>query len=110
MTPTSTNRLGLPHWISPKFALFAALIFLAACSTDSGSCTGYEEAEFPAAHYDKTLPAGGQLRISQPDLDFMEDQVTNPIDQFQPIGLSTYLPTSHDTVDICQHSPCDDHS
>src|SRR5690554_778036 len=110
MTPTSTNRLGLPHWISPKFALFAALIFLAACSTDSCSCDGFEETEFPAAHYDKTLVAGGQLRVSQPGLEFMEGQVPNLIDQFQPGGLNFCIPPSDGTVDICQSSTCDDGS
>lgn len=112
MTPTPTNRLGLPHWMSPKFALFAALIFLAACSTDSCSCDGFEESEFPAAHYDKTLVAGGQLRISQPGLDFIEGEVGPLIEQFQPGGLSFCLPSSEVTlgIEICSQSVCDDGS
>ncbi|TDP75266.1 MYXO-CTERM sorting domain-containing protein [Bradymonas sediminis] len=109
MMPTSTNRLGLPHWISPKFALFSVLIFLAACSTDSCSCDGFEQAEFPAAHYDKTLASGGQLRISQPGLEFMEGQVPNLIEQFQPGGLSFCIPRdTSGTPEICPTSTCTD--
>lgn len=110
MLPTSTNRPGLPHWISPKFALFSVLIFLAACSTDSCSCDGFEQAEFPTEHYDKTLPSGGQLRVSQAGLEFMEGQVPTLIGQFQPGGLSFCVPPSEGTADICTDSTCTDGS
>jgi hypothetical protein len=110
MMVDTKNRRGIPAWVSPKFALFSALIFVAACSTDSCSCEGFEPGTFPAEHYDKTLPSGGQLRVTQSGFDFIEDEVPTLIGQFQPGGLSFCVPPSEGTADICTGSTCTDGS
>lgn len=103
-------RRGLPAWVSPKFALLSVVIFMAACSSNSCSCNGFEQAPFPEEHYDKTLPRGGQVRVTESGLDFLEGQVPSLISQFQPGGLSFCVPPSNGTADICTDSTCTDGS
>jgi hypothetical protein len=93
-----------------KLALVSLAIFLAACSDSGCSCEGFEPAEFPQQHNDKTVPLGGQVRVSQSGLDFVEGQVPALISQFQPGGLSFCIPPSEGTADICTESTCADGS
>ncbi len=104
------ERRRLPGWVSPKFALLSVVIFMAACSSNSCSCNGFEQTPFPSEHYDKTLPNGGQLRVTQSGLGFLQDHIPELISQVQPGGLNFCVPQQTGTPKICTDSTCADGS
>jgi uncharacterized protein (TIGR03382 family) len=100
----------VPSWVTRKLALVSMAAFLVACSDSGCDCEGFETAKFPEQHYDKTLQNGGQVRVTQSGLDFVEGQVPTLIGQFMEGGLSFCVPPSEGTADICTESTCDDGS
>ena len=100
----------IPAWLTRKLALVSMAAFLVACSDSGCDCEGFETAKFPEQHYDKTLQNGGQVRVTQSGLDFVEGQVPTLIGQFMEGGLSFCVPPSEGTADICTESTCDDGS
>jgi MYXO-CTERM domain-containing protein len=107
---TREQTRGLPFRISSRFILFVIALTLSACADTGCDCEGFETAQYPEEHYDKTVPLGGQVRVTDSGLQFLGDQVPTLIEQVQPGGLSFCLPPTNDTVDICTNSTCADGS
>ncbi|QDG52515.1 respiratory nitrate reductase subunit gamma [Persicimonas caeni] len=102
---------GLPSWMTRKLAVVSMAIFMAACSDSGCDCEGFETAEYPAEHYDKTLTRGAQVRVTQSGFDYLEGQVPTLISQFQPGGLSFCVPRDDgNNPAICLDHTCADGS
>ncbi|MGM0554907.1 MAG: hypothetical protein ACQEVA_00825 [Myxococcota bacterium] len=89
---TREQTQGLPFRISSRFILFVIALTLSACADQGCDCEGFETADYPEEHYDKTVPLGGQIRVTDSGLQFLGDQVPTLIEQVQPGGLSFCLP------------------
>ncbi len=74
-------------------ALWSVALFMTACSGScGGGCDGFEERPFPEEHYAETMPHGAQVRVTSEGLDFVEQNVTNVVEEALPGGLSFCLP------------------
>lgn len=99
-------------WIRFKnHALLATFAFLLACTTDGCGCDGFEQRPFPQDSYDKTIPGGGQVRVTRTGLRFIEEQVPFILEQFMPGGLSFCIPEdTSGNPKLCVDSTCRDGS
>ncbi len=66
---------------------------------------------YPVAHYDKTVPVSGQLRLTKSGLDFLGNEVPELLTTFMPDGLNFCLPKSTGSnPELCLTETCDDGS
>lgn len=92
-----------------KLLLFTGLTLLAACSGDGCGCEGFVQQPFPQEAYEHTTPAGGQVRLTQTGLSFIESNVPFLLDQFMPGGLSFCIPRdTSSNPSLCVADTCDD--
>ncbi|MFU8802331.1 MAG: MYXO-CTERM sorting domain-containing protein [Bradymonadaceae bacterium] len=95
-------------WIRLKnYALLASFAFVLACTTEDCGCDGFEQRPFPVDAYENTIPGGGQVRVTQAGLRFVEDSVPFILEQFLPEGLSFCIPEdTSGNPSICVDSTC----
>lgn len=62
------------RWYARQLILFA-FCFSMACSSDSCSCDGFVQQEFPVDKVDKTIPSSGTVRLTADGLGFLEDNL-----------------------------------
>lgn len=89
----------LPFGVSRSLPFSMLLMLLTACGGDSCSCDGFATRDFPAEHYDKTVPQSTQVRLTPSGLAFIGNNVQPIIEEAVPGGLSFCLPkdTTSDT-------------
>ncbi len=75
-----------------KFLFFLGLTLVAACSGDGCGCEGFVQQPFPQDAYQHTTPGGGQVRLTQTGLSFVESNVPYLLEQFMPGGLKFCMP------------------
>lgn len=75
-----------------KLLFFLGLTLLAACSGDGCGCEGFVQQPFPQDAYQHTTPGGGQVRLTQTGLSFVESNIPYLLQQFMPGGLKFCIP------------------
>lgn len=99
---------ALWSWRPFHFLMVLALL-LASCAGDGCDCAGFEARPYPVAHYNKTVPVSGQVRITKGGLDFLGNEMPTLITSVMPDGLNFCLPRSAGgEYEMCLTETCDD--